>query len=243
MGSYMQELQGEILHGCTMEQMKDLHSNSNWWFLKWGVSNTNPFVSLQMAKDVVSFLTWAAEPEADERKLVLLLFVLTLTSQCAHHLIVWCFLWEGRSPWTSASISVCLRSFNTNLLNAFEDAWNSVCLLLSLGFLSLPLMMVQKGHTIWGLCVLMKMLLHVCVGGGTQIGAKWIFVGCLLLFQVGHYKRWKWAPIKSRKLVLDVVNWSGMSNLSEDLEVSNVANGDCYLPMLDSCRHIICILY
>jgi hypothetical protein len=33
-----------------------------------------------MAKDVVSFLTWAAEPEADERKLVLLLFVLTLTS-------------------------------------------------------------------------------------------------------------------------------------------------------------------
>jgi hypothetical protein len=166
MGSYMQELQGEILHGCTMEQMKDLHSNSNWWFLKWGVSNTNPFVSLQMAKDVVSFLTWAAEPEADERKLVLLLFVLTLTSQCAHYLIVQCFLWEGRSPWTSASISVCLRSFNTNLLNAFEDAWNSVRLLLSLGFLSLPLMMVQKGHTIWGLCVLMKMLLHVCVGGG-----------------------------------------------------------------------------
>jgi hypothetical protein len=173
MWSYMQELQGEILHGCTMEQMKDLHSNSNWWWLKWGVSNTNLFMSLQMAKDVVSFLTWAAEPEADERKLVLLLFVLTLTSQCAHYLIVQCFLLEGisfswRSPWTSVSISVCLRSFNTNLLNAFEDAWNSVCLLLSLGFLSLPLMMVQKGHTIWGLCVLMKMLLHVCWGGNTD---------------------------------------------------------------------------
>ncbi|KAH9544487.1 hypothetical protein CY35_13G123400 [Sphagnum magellanicum] len=66
-----------------------------------------PASASQMAKDVVSFLTWAAEPEADERKL---------------------------------------------------------------------------------------------------IGAKWIFVGCLLLFQVGHYKRWKWAPIKSRKLVFDVVN-------------------------------------
>jgi len=62
----------------------------------------NRFVSLQMAKDVVSFLTWAAEPEADERKLVLLLFVLTLTSQCAHYLIVRRFLLEGISfSWRS----------------------------------------------------------------------------------------------------------------------------------------------
>lgn len=173
MGSYMQELQGEILHGCTMEQMKDLHSNSNWWWLKWGVSNMNRFVSLQMAKDVVSFLTWAAEPEADERKLVLLLFVLTLTSQCAHYLIVRCFLLEGvsiswRSPWTSASISECLRSFNTNLLNTFEDAWNSVRLLLSLGFLSLPLMMVQKGHNLMLVCSDEDVIACVCWGGNTD---------------------------------------------------------------------------
>jgi hypothetical protein len=30
------------------------------------------------------------------------------------------------------------------------------------------------------------------------------------LFSAGYYKRWKWSPIKSRKLVLDVINW-GMS--------------------------------
>uniref|UniRef100_A0A0D6R8Q5 Cytochrome c domain-containing protein n=1 Tax=Araucaria cunninghamii TaxID=56994 RepID=A0A0D6R8Q5_ARACU len=38
------------------------------------------------------------------------------------------------------------------------------------------------------------------------MGFKWIFIFSLALLQAGFYRRWKWAPIKSRKLVMDVVN-------------------------------------
>ena len=38
------------------------------------------------------------------------------------------------------------------------------------------------------------------------MGVKFMFVLSLVLFQAGYYKRWKWAPIKSRKLVIDAVN-------------------------------------
>ncbi|KAG0622850.1 hypothetical protein M758_3G128700 [Ceratodon purpureus] len=37
-------------------------------------------------------------------------------------------------------------------------------------------------------------------------GAKWIFVLSLALVQAAYYKRFRWSPIKSRKLVFDVVN-------------------------------------
>jgi ubiquinol-cytochrome c reductase cytochrome c1 subunit len=38
------------------------------------------------------------------------------------------------------------------------------------------------------------------------MGAKFIFVLSLVLFQAAYFKRWKWAPIKSRKVVVDAVN-------------------------------------
>ena len=38
------------------------------------------------------------------------------------------------------------------------------------------------------------------------MGAKFMFVLSLVFFQAGYYKRWKWAPIKSRKLIIDAVN-------------------------------------
>lgn len=66
-----------------------------------------PATEAQQAKDVVSFLSWAAEPEADERKLM---------------------------------------------------------------------------------------------------GAKWIAVLSLVFATTIYYKRWKWAPLKSRRLIVDVVN-------------------------------------
>uniref|UniRef100_A0A061R6U7 Ubiquinol-cytochrome c reductase cytochrome c1 subunit n=1 Tax=Tetraselmis sp. GSL018 TaxID=582737 RepID=A0A061R6U7_9CHLO len=38
------------------------------------------------------------------------------------------------------------------------------------------------------------------------MGVKWITVLALVWLQAVYYKRWMWAPIKSRKLVVDVVN-------------------------------------
>eukprot|EP00957_Ditylum_brightwellii_P068543 5204070-Ditylum_brightwellii.AAC.1 len=38
------------------------------------------------------------------------------------------------------------------------------------------------------------------------LGAKMIFVLSCLLFASVYYKRWKWAPLKSRRVVVDVVN-------------------------------------
>ncbi|KAG5527086.1 hypothetical protein RHGRI_028120 [Rhododendron griersonianum] len=38
------------------------------------------------------------------------------------------------------------------------------------------------------------------------MGFKWIFVLSLALLQAGYYRRMKWSVLKSRKLVLDVVN-------------------------------------
>jgi len=38
------------------------------------------------------------------------------------------------------------------------------------------------------------------------MGAKFITVLALCLVTAVYYKRWKWAPIKSRKIVLDVIN-------------------------------------
>ena len=37
-------------------------------------------------------------------------------------------------------------------------------------------------------------------------GVKWMFVLSLVLLQAVYYKRWKWSPLKSRRLVFDVVN-------------------------------------
>ncbi|KAK6915052.1 Cytochrome c1 [Dillenia turbinata] len=38
------------------------------------------------------------------------------------------------------------------------------------------------------------------------MGFKWIFLLSLALLQAGYYRRLKWSVLKSRKLVLDVVN-------------------------------------
>lgn len=38
------------------------------------------------------------------------------------------------------------------------------------------------------------------------MGTKWIFVMCLVFLQAAYYKRWRWTTIKSRRIVLDVVN-------------------------------------
>ncbi|XP_024031850.1 cytochrome c1-2, heme protein, mitochondrial [Morus notabilis] len=38
------------------------------------------------------------------------------------------------------------------------------------------------------------------------MGFKWIFVLSLALLQAAYYRRLKWSPLKSRKLVLDVIN-------------------------------------
>jgi len=38
------------------------------------------------------------------------------------------------------------------------------------------------------------------------LGAKMMFVLSCLLFAAVYYKRWKWAPLKSRRIVVDVVN-------------------------------------
>lgn len=37
-------------------------------------------------------------------------------------------------------------------------------------------------------------------------GAKWIFILSLAFLQAAYYKRFRWSPIKSRKVVLDVIN-------------------------------------
>jgi len=39
------------------------------------------------------------------------------------------------------------------------------------------------------------------------MGVKWIFLLSLALLQAAYYPRMKWSVLKSRKLVLDVVNW------------------------------------
>nr|VDD12617.1 unnamed protein product [Brassica rapa] len=38
------------------------------------------------------------------------------------------------------------------------------------------------------------------------MGFKWIFLLSLALLQAAYYRRLKWSVLKSRKLVLDVVN-------------------------------------
>eukprot|EP00897_Mesotaenium_endlicherianum_P007762 jgi/Mesen1/7013/ME000365S06150 len=38
------------------------------------------------------------------------------------------------------------------------------------------------------------------------MGAKWIFVMSLVLVTAVYYKRWKWSPIKSRRLVVGAIN-------------------------------------
>lgn len=90
-----------------------------------------------MGKDVVSFLTWAAEPEMEERKLVCFF--------CCYH--------------------VSNRSIKTRIS-----------------------------------CFLTTLVMHM------QMGFKWIFVLSLALLQAAYYRRLRWSVLKSRKLVLDVVN-------------------------------------
>ncbi len=38
------------------------------------------------------------------------------------------------------------------------------------------------------------------------MGAKWIFVLAVVWVTAAYYKRWKWAPLKSRRIVVDAVN-------------------------------------
>ena len=38
------------------------------------------------------------------------------------------------------------------------------------------------------------------------MGVKWIFVLSLVFLTAAYYKRWKWAPIKSRRVVVDALN-------------------------------------
>ena len=38
------------------------------------------------------------------------------------------------------------------------------------------------------------------------MGAKWIFILSVVLLTAGYYKRWKWAPLKSRKLIVDAIH-------------------------------------
>ncbi|CAI6001283.1 unnamed protein product [Closterium sp. NIES-64] len=38
------------------------------------------------------------------------------------------------------------------------------------------------------------------------MGVKWIFILSLVWLQAIYYKRWRWAPIKSRRVIVDVVN-------------------------------------
>ena len=38
------------------------------------------------------------------------------------------------------------------------------------------------------------------------MGVKWILALSIMLCTAGYFKRWKWAPLKSRKIILDVVN-------------------------------------
>lgn len=45
------------------------------------------------------------------------------------------------------------------------------------------------------------------------MGFKWIFMLSLALLQAVYYRRLKWSVLKSRKLVLDVVNLSNLGFL------------------------------
>lgn len=101
---------------------------------------------VQMGKDVVSFLTWAAEPEMEERKLVHLLLIF---------------------------VSIMWRILKNHIL----------FMTLSVSLFCNDILYVQM-----------------------QMGFKWIFVLSLALLQAGYYRRLKWSVLKSRKLVLDVVN-------------------------------------
>ena len=38
------------------------------------------------------------------------------------------------------------------------------------------------------------------------MGVKWLFILSLVLATAVYYKRWKWAPIKSRRIIVDAVN-------------------------------------
>ncbi|KAK9822954.1 hypothetical protein WJX74_008523 [Apatococcus lobatus] len=38
------------------------------------------------------------------------------------------------------------------------------------------------------------------------MGVKWLFILTLVLATAVYYKRWKWAPIKSRRIIVDAVN-------------------------------------
>jgi ubiquinol-cytochrome c reductase cytochrome c1 subunit len=38
------------------------------------------------------------------------------------------------------------------------------------------------------------------------MGVKFIFVMSVCLLTAVYYKRWKWAPLKSRRVIVDVVN-------------------------------------
>lgn len=58
-----------------------------------------------------------------------------------------------------------------------------------------------------------------------QMGFKWIFVLSLALLQAAYYRRMKWSVLKSRKLVVDVVNWSS-STLYLFLSQFSTLNGD-----------------
>ncbi|CAL9127467.1 unnamed protein product [Musa acuminata var. zebrina] len=61
---------------------------------------------------------------------------------------------------------------------------------------------------------ILRFRIEKCIGSGKfafmfcfgNMGFKWIFVLSLALLQAAYYRRLKWSVIKSRKLVVDVVN-------------------------------------
>ena len=38
------------------------------------------------------------------------------------------------------------------------------------------------------------------------MGTKWLSALALVLVTAVYYKRWKWAPLKSRRVIVDVLN-------------------------------------
>ncbi|CAL9061921.1 unnamed protein product [Musa banksii] len=72
------------------------------------------------------------------------------------------------------------------------------------GFYVLSLLL-KKPNSIIFCCMLCFIFFHVLFW---YMGFKWIFVLSLALLRAAYYRRLKWSVIKSRKLVVDVVNKS-----------------------------------
>lgn len=65
------------------------------------------------------------------------------------------------------------------------------------------------------------------------MGFKWIFVLSLALLQAAYYRRMKWSIFKSRKLIVDAVNWSTSSFTLHDLSKPWEKKAVIVMPFLD----------